>query len=256
MGARAERGAGRARGVGVGRFAPGGDRGTAARGRRRGSHRVTRAARPRGRRRSPCSSTRRTGSSARSSCFATRANSTRAERQFASLAADLALLATQLCRDEARDGSSGSVLELAGDALAAASDERETGAHVARIAAMAAEADGALLWLLSPEGVVLDGPYARTPDLEAATAAAETIMLDQQSTAAHELPEGSLVVLRLGQPPIGVLQLLVSNRRRTGAARAGRELRSSCRPCPSCCGPRARAGRGARAEPGAPGGCR
>ena len=137
-----------------------------------------------------------------------------AERQFASLAADLALLATQLCRDEARDGSSGSVLELAGDALAAASDERETGAHVARIAAMAAEADGALLWLLSPEGVVLDGAYARTPDLEAAMGAAETIMLDQQSTAVHELPEGSLVVLRLGQPPIGVLQLLY----RTGGA--------------------------------------
>ena len=137
-----------------------------------------------------------------------------AERQFASLAADLALLATQLCGDEGRDGSSGSVLELAGDALAAASDERETGAHVARIAAMASEADGALLWLLSSEGVVLDGLYARTPDLAAATAAAETIMLDPQSTAVHELPEGSLVVLRLGQPPIGVLQLLY----RTGGA--------------------------------------
>ena len=131
------------------------------------------------------------------------------ERQFASLGAGLASLATQLCRDEGHEGSlDGTILELAGDALAAVSDERQTGAHVARIAAIAAGADGALLWRLSPEGVVSSGAYGRLPETDAATRSAAAILLDQDATALHELPEGSLVTLQLGQPPLGALQLL------------------------------------------------
>ncbi|MEJ7568278.1 MAG: SpoIIE family protein phosphatase [Gaiellaceae bacterium] len=132
-----------------------------------------------------------------------------AEERFASLAADLATLATRFCQDGRREGPLPStLLEIAGDALAAASDEQRTGAHVARIAAIAGGAEAALLWSLTSAGVERIGLYGRLPRGAAVEHAAETIVSDEFATAVEETTDGALVTLQLGQPPVGVLQLL------------------------------------------------
>jgi serine phosphatase RsbU (regulator of sigma subunit) len=101
-------------------------------------------------------------------------------------------------------------LEPLGEALAAGADEEEAAEQVARIAGDAAGAAGALVWrveadappaLLATHGFGSDGP-----DVEAARAAVQ-FELDTPSAGAH--PLGRLVArtIRLGEPPVAVLQL-------------------------------------------------
>jgi serine phosphatase RsbU (regulator of sigma subunit) len=101
-------------------------------------------------------------------------------------------------------------LEPLGEALAAGADEEEAAEQVARIAGDAAGAAGALVWrveadappaLLATHGFGSDGP-----DVEAARAAVQ-VELDTPSAGAH--PLGRLVArtIRLGEPPVAVLQL-------------------------------------------------
>jgi len=72
-----------------------------------------------------------------------------AERRLAALAADLAALATQFCSEVRPEGPlDTTLLDIAGDALAAVADEERTGAHIARLGAIAAGA----LQLLYPAG--------------------------------------------------------------------------------------------------------
>ena len=129
--------------------------------------------------------------------------------QAAELAADLAALATRVCRDPGRQGvRAASLIEVAGDALAAVSSDERTASHVARITAIAAGAEAALLWRLTPDGIEPAASYGPIETLPKAADAAAAIVGEQEAVQVFELAEGALVTLQLGQPPLGALQLL------------------------------------------------
>jgi len=130
-------------------------------------------------------------------------------RLVATLAADLAALAARLCADGLAPGrESGGVLDVAGDALATVADDDGAAGRLARLAAVAAGAEAALVWRsrggkLEIEGV--HGPIEVDPELEEAARAS---VEDRGAPAARDnLQRGETVTLRLGQPPLGALQL-------------------------------------------------
>ncbi|HXH87739.1 MAG TPA: SpoIIE family protein phosphatase [Gaiellaceae bacterium] len=129
--------------------------------------------------------------------------------QAAQLAADLAAVATSVCRDVRRGGLlEQSLVDVVGDALAAVSSDDRTAAHVARIAAIATRAEAALLWRLTADGLeagASHGPIAATAEV---IAAAESIVGERSTGDVIETPAGALVTLQLGQPAVGALQLL------------------------------------------------
>ncbi len=141
------------------------------------------------------------------------------ERGVAELAASqLALTVRVLGGDRGVEAprSRESLLELAGEALAAGGDARRTAHQVARIAAQATGARGAALWrvgergveLASSRGVVeaaLDGPAETAL---ASFGAWRPARVERDET----LPAGAthVATLQLGQPPRGVLQLFYS----------------------------------------------
>ena len=132
-----------------------------------------------------------------------------AERRLAALAADLAALATQFCSEVRPEGPlDTTLLDIAGDALAAVADEERTGAHIARLGAIAAGADSALLWRVTPVGVERSGSFGSLEETVAVGDAARAIVGGRDATAVDETPEGVLVTLQLGQPAAGALQLL------------------------------------------------
>jgi serine phosphatase RsbU (regulator of sigma subunit) len=138
-------------------------------------------------------------------------------------------------------------LELAGEALAAALDTTHTAAEVARVAATVVGAPVGLLWELRPDGELFaagrhgvghDAGLDRLRDLaDAALADAGAV----RPVAASDLPGGCGVVvgLPLGQPPVGLLQLLFAPddepgpeqlaRLTTFGVRAAHAMRSSSR---------------------------
>ena len=126
----------------------------------------------------------------------------------AALSADLAALALELCEHGAGGGARGvNVLDLAGDAMAVADEEAPAATRIARVAALAAGAEGALLWRTSADGVTLDATYgALKPSDELERAAAATVA-DDGARSTRFSDERGVVALRLGQPPLGVLQL-------------------------------------------------
>ncbi len=127
----------------------------------------------------------------------------------ASLAADLVSLATELCVDPHAPRAVTPVLDVAGDALAAASEGERTGARLARVAALAGGAQAALLWRESATGGLTAA--GRHGDLEpdaAVEGAAAAALSEREGVSTHSSADGTLVTLQLGQPPVGVLQLL------------------------------------------------
>ena len=127
----------------------------------------------------------------------------------ASLAADLVSLATELCADPHSPRAVTPVLDVAGDALAAASEGERTGARLARVAALAGGAQAALLWRESATGGLTAA--GRHGDLEpdaAVEGAAAAALSEREGVSTHSSADGTLVTLQLGQPPVGVLQLL------------------------------------------------
>ncbi len=161
----------------------------------------------------------------------------------AALAADLAALALRLCVDGGRVGDEGaSVLDVVGDALAAASAEHPR-ARIARLAVVVSAADAALVWRpesdgVDPDGIVLDGshgPLEPTPEL---ARLAQEIVHDKRPASVEAVDgAGTIVTLRLGRPALGVLQLAFPAGRVPGpdeltrlasfAVRAAHALRSS-----------------------------
>ncbi len=142
------------------------------------------------------------------------------ERRLGRLAAAQAALAI---RAFGPDGSvsraldSKAVLSLAGDALAAGADESRTAEQVTRLAAEAVGAVFGLLWLREQDGpldvVASFGPREADARLGSAAATAERALLGREPVAVEHvdgLPGGAMVsaALPLGQPPVGVLQLL------------------------------------------------
>src|SRR5918999_1013555 len=129
------------------------------------------------------------------------------DERLAALAADLAALAVQLCADAA-DDEEDRVLEIAGDALAALSEPARAAGRLARLATVAAGADGALLWFASRGGVTLDGTHGALVPNAALQQAAAASVTEQLPAELMREQDGAVVTLQLGQPPVGALQLL------------------------------------------------
>ena len=108
-----------------------------------------------------------------------------------------------------------SVLELVGEALAAAFDETDTASEISRIAANLVGARVGLLWEQEYGWLLLAGTYGLDAGSEIGAArelAAEAFEegIPVRSVSTEHLPSGCGVatVLALGEPPVGVLQLL------------------------------------------------
>jgi GAF domain-containing protein len=103
-------------------------------------------------------------------------------------------------------------LSLAGDALAAGLDQARGAEELARVAALAAGAEAALLWAAG-EGGALE-LFATTGAPEAVAAApsqAGLVPHEREPVRLEALTDGSrrtVATLGLGQPPLGVLQLV------------------------------------------------
>ncbi len=144
---------------------------------------------------------------------------TPAERLAAELAAGHAALVLRAFAAGSRgatDALETPALELAGEVLAAALDESHTGSELVRVAATVVGAPVALLWQLEDEGsLALAGAYGLDPGVDlgparALAAAAVDETGPVRPVAGDELPRscGVSTTLPLGQPPIGLLQLL------------------------------------------------
>jgi serine phosphatase RsbU (regulator of sigma subunit) len=134
-------------------------------------------------------------------------------------------------------------LELAGDALAAGSDEARTADQVAALAGEATGAQACLLWRYETEGPVMvalwgptvtAAPVVAHDALRRARASTDPIASERLE---GRLGGGSLATLQLGQPPLGALQLAFGAEREpdeaqlarlgTFAVRAAHALRAS-----------------------------
>jgi serine phosphatase RsbU (regulator of sigma subunit) len=106
------------------------------------------------------------------------------------------------------EGANGA-LELAGEALAAGSDELRTAEQVTRLAAGATGALGALLWRApgedaGPELLGSFGLQAAEPEVARAGEAAARALAERQPVTV----EARTATILLGEPPVGALQLL------------------------------------------------
>jgi len=135
------------------------------------------------------------------------------ERALARLAA--AHLGVCLRLAEALEGGKnrrqgGTALESLGGALAAGSDEAETAEHVVRLAVEATGASGALLWRIEPFGppafLAAHGLEGRLPDFQEAVGMVEDAIERRDNRSPERLDD--TVVLALGEPPAGALQLV------------------------------------------------
>jgi serine phosphatase RsbU (regulator of sigma subunit) len=129
-------------------------------------------------------------------------------------------------------------LVLAGEALAAGADETRTMGQVARLAAEAAGAEAALLWRAVGGELVLAASHGTSDAAESAALSAARVTLDAREFLQQERIGGtSIASVRLGSPPVGVLQLVFkqdANERAldalaTFALRAAHALRAGSR---------------------------
>jgi serine phosphatase RsbU (regulator of sigma subunit) len=101
-------------------------------------------------------------------------------------------------------------LELLGDALATGAEENEAGVRLARLAALATGARSALLWLADeargPVWVGSHGTADASPELEQIAQEALAERTTARLDSAGE--NGALATIRLGEPALGVLQLV------------------------------------------------
>jgi serine phosphatase RsbU (regulator of sigma subunit) len=101
-------------------------------------------------------------------------------------------------------------LELAATALAAGSDEREAAEQVARLACEASGARVAILWRVEAEGepafLAAHGLEGDLPDFAAAAETVSRVLAERGSPRGEPSPSNALVV-PLGEPPAGALQL-------------------------------------------------
>jgi serine phosphatase RsbU (regulator of sigma subunit) len=167
------------------------------------------------------------------------------QRALARAAADEVALARRAFGDgDGAQSSTPDLLELAGDALAAGSDEARAAEQVATLAAEAAGAIACLVWRYEAEGPMLaaqSGPAATIAPAVALAAVRRTqaaLVPGAVERLDEELPGGgALATLQLGQPPLGALQLVFAEepdlddpllgRLGTFAVRAAHALRAS-----------------------------
>jgi serine phosphatase RsbU (regulator of sigma subunit)/uncharacterized protein YigA (DUF484 family) len=135
------------------------------------------------------------------------------ERLLAQLAAGALALVLRTLGARAADTESAAAraLVLAGEALAAGSDD-ERAAAVARLAADAAEARAVLLWRAEDGEPRLEASFGDSPAAKSATLSAARIALDSHGFLIQERIGGAAVVtVRLGQPTIGLLQFVFAD---------------------------------------------
>jgi GAF domain-containing protein len=103
-------------------------------------------------------------------------------------------------------------LSLAGDALAAGLDQARGAEEVVRVAALAAGAEAALLWAAGEGGALELIATTGSPEaVAAAPSQAGVVPHEQEPIRLEALTDGSrraVATLGLGQPPLGVLQLV------------------------------------------------
>ena len=136
------------------------------------------------------------------------------ERRFARAAADeIALARRAFGNDDGTARVAPDLLGLAGDALAAGSDESRAAEQVATLAAEATGARACLVWRYEPQGPVLAAlsgralPALALEAVQQAKGAPRSLAMERV-----ELPDelvATLVTLQLGEPPQGALQLLL-----------------------------------------------
>jgi serine phosphatase RsbU (regulator of sigma subunit) len=126
------------------------------------------------------------------------------------IAAHVALVLRLVPTDDVHAGTPAATqaLEVAGDALAAGSDTAYTEPHLLRVALSVAGAEGAVLWRCGPELTVAGAAGTTELEDEAELRAAAARALERGETAVDQVGERHAVALRLGEPPLGVLQLL------------------------------------------------
>jgi serine phosphatase RsbU (regulator of sigma subunit) len=165
-----------------------------------------------------------------------------ADRRLARLAAGQASLALRAFSGDATEDATGAdnLLAVVGDALAAGVDEARTPGRLARFALAGTRADSVLLWAGS-DGAPLELAAAAGEEAETngARTAAERGLAGRGSVAVEELGGLTSATLRLGEPPIGALQLLYPPGREpteadlaalaTYGVRAAQALRASIR---------------------------
>jgi serine phosphatase RsbU (regulator of sigma subunit) len=133
------------------------------------------------------------------------------ERLLAQVAADqLALALRGLGVDLALGGAPPDhSLVLAGEALAAGADEMRTIGQVARLAAGAAGAEASLLWRAVDGDLELAASYGESDAAQSAALSAARVALDAKEFLLQARIGGAaLASVRLGDPPVGVLQLV------------------------------------------------
>jgi serine phosphatase RsbU (regulator of sigma subunit) len=135
-----------------------------------------------------------------------------AETALARLAAAQVELALAL--DGSLDGTDAAAertrlsLELAGEALASGSDERELAEHVVRLVAGATGAARTALWRIEPDARPVFLAAHGDAGLPPADADAIERALEQRDAAGTAAPEdGRTIVVPLGAPPAGALEL-------------------------------------------------
>ena len=165
---------------------------------------------------------------------------TETERLLAELAAgELALVLHALpAQVEGDEESSGRTLGLVGEGLAAGADGVGAPEHMARLAAEASGAEAVLLWRADGEEPRLAAVSGNSPAAESAALSAARVVLDSRNFLTRDRIGGaSFVSVRLGEPAIGVLQLVFDEEPDDGALaglttfalRASEALRASDR---------------------------
>ncbi|MFL5921629.1 MAG: SpoIIE family protein phosphatase [Gaiellaceae bacterium] len=133
------------------------------------------------------------------------------ERRLALAAAEEVALARRAFGDG--DGSAAAapdLLGLAGDALAAGSDETRAADQVATLAAEATGARACLVWRYEPQGAVLAAMSGSALETASGLDAVRRSRGAPSSLSLEPLDEGALVTLQLGEPQQGALQLLLA----------------------------------------------
>ena len=136
------------------------------------------------------------------------------ERLLAQLAAgELALALRALDGDAAGvEWPADRALVLAGEALTAGSDSENAAAHLVQLAADAADAQAAVLWRAEAGEPTLAASFGDSPAAESAALSAARVALASHGFLLQERIGGAAVVsVRLGEPTVGVLQLVFSD---------------------------------------------
>ena len=132
------------------------------------------------------------------------------ERRLAAAAAENVALARRAFGDGSAAVTSTDLLGLAGDALAAGSDETRAADQVATLAAEATGASACLVWRYEPQGPVLSALSGSALQTAAGLDAVHRTRGGPGSLSLEPVEDGGvLVTLQLGEPPQGALQLLL-----------------------------------------------